>query len=169
MGILKDKLEKKIVNLEDFFRSVAAVLEKKIKFERLYFLIPDQNSNFVTKYSTDGGKIILKKNEAEILREKPEKLIYYPKINFQANSLLEKILRLKLSWKIRKHRIFAIMPIYSGGRAICIILFSGLFPVRHFAKNIRCLENIRREMGYSLEGIILYNQALRRIIREYGI
>lgn len=164
------ELKNKITDLEDFFKCAAGELMKQTRFKRLHFLVPDdKNGDFVTKHSTHGAKIRLTKKELRLLGENIEKDIFYPKKVFQRNGFLGKISFIKINWKIRLHGISAIMPIYSDGKIICLILFTGQLVDDWLNRNSHYIDRIRQEMTHCLETILLYNQTLERIIKEYDL
>jgi hypothetical protein len=168
MNKKKDELKDKIINLEDFFSCVADELRKETRLKRFHFLLPDdKNGDFVTRHSTCGSKIRFIKKELCFLGEDARKDIFYPKIAFRQYSFLRRILIIKFNWKIQWHGISAIMPIYSDGKIICLILFADKLPDKKPYKNTRYINHIKREITRCLEEIILYNQALERIIREH--
>ncbi|MFH1367175.1 MAG: hypothetical protein ABIH38_04290 [Patescibacteria group bacterium] len=161
------KLREKLVNLEDFFKCAAKTLKKEIKFKYSYFLVPDdEKGDFMTKYSTLNHHIRFTKKEADVFIENRNNNICYPDKAPRTADLFKNISLIKLNWKIKWYGISAIMPIVSEGKIICLILLSGICSKNVLNKNTGNINYLREEITHCLEEIILYNQALERIIRE---
>lgn len=163
-------LKEKIVNPQDFFKDAVKVFRKKIKIERLHFLMPDEKTgDFVTKYTTSGGSICLTKKELQILGDGGQKPIIFPAIEFKRFdcSIIKWSILAKVRWKIWFYHIHAVMPIYFDCRIICLILFRDRGCNNWPDKNYHYLKRLKPEIEYYLTSILLYNQALERVIRQY--
>jgi hypothetical protein len=140
---------------------------KQTRFKRLHFLVPDdKNGDFITKYSTCGSYIRLANKKLRHLSENFQEGILYPKVTIRRCGFLSRIL-LKIHWKMRLRSASAIMPIYRDSEVICLILFSDRLVDDWFSKHSHCVNVLQCEITYCLEVILLYNQTLERIIREY--
>lgn len=165
----QNKLKEKIVDLADFFAGAAEELKKAFKFRRIFFLGPDYSSgNFVTKYSTEGKNLRFSGRELVLLSQSPEKIIILPPLKPLSKGFFSKILILKLNWKIRRQKISGLIPIFRGDRMLCLILLVGKISSRRLSRDQGRLCFFCEEMRYCLEEIILYNQALSRLIGEDG-
>jgi len=160
-------LKNRIIDLENFFKRTAGRLRERTKFEQFHFLVPDDKyGDFITVYSTCGSYIRLTKKKLRHLNENSQNGILYPKVTIQRCGFLSRIL-LKIHWKMRLRSASAIMPIYRDSEVICLILFSDRLADDWFSKHNHCVNVLQREITYCLEAIMLYNQTLERIIREY--
>lgn len=163
-----DILKNKMVNLEDFFRCAAKMLKKEMKFDHSYFMVPDnKKGDFATKYSTFDHHIHFTKREVSAFIGRDNNDIYYNRRLFLSSDLFKNISLVKLTWKMMWHGISAIMPIISEGKIICLILLAGTYSNNKFDKNASNINYLRREITRYLEEILLYNQALKRIISSY--
>ncbi|PIS42377.1 MAG: hypothetical protein COT24_03795 [Candidatus Kerfeldbacteria bacterium CG08_land_8_20_14_0_20_40_16] len=148
------KINDKIVNPVDFFKDVAEEFRSK-GLKNFHFLMPDGDSDvFVTRYSTCGRHICFTKKELLILGRKES--------NY---SIIRKASLFKVRWKIRLFKIQTIMPIYNNKKIICLILFGDKF-IGNWLNEY--LTNIKQDIEFCLSSILLYNQTLERIKREYG-
>ena len=163
------KIRQKIVRLENFFEDIAKEFRKEMKIEYLYFLmINERTGNFVTKYSTGKGNICLAKKELNFLVKNENEEIIFPEMEFKSDSrlIVKRTLLTKVKWKIRLHKVHALMPLYYNGKMICLILFrkrsSGHWPNNSYD----FLKEIKKEIEYYLASILLYNQALDGVMKK---
>jgi len=161
------ELKDKIIKLEDFFKSASSELCEKTGLTRFHFLMLDEKSKyFVTKYSTCDSYISFAKKKFYHLNENFQENILYPKIVIQHSSFLSRIF-LRIYWQVRMYNISAITPIYRNNEIICLILFSDPMSDDWFAKNSSYINAFKLEISHCLDAIILYNQTLEGIIKEY--
>jgi len=164
---MQNAIQIKIINLADFFKHISGKLRQETKFKRFYFLVPnDKNGDFITKYSTCGSHIRLAKKKMRYLNEYLENGIFYPKIMFQRCSFLRRVI-FRITWKTRLHNASVIMPIYGDSGIICLVLFADKLAEDWLDSHSSYIDVIRQEFTCCLEGILLYNQTMERIIREY--
>ncbi len=162
------ELEDKIIDLEDFFKRVASRFNERAALKRLCFLLPSENNgNYITKYATFHIFICLSQKNIHRLNKNSHEDILCPHNALQRCGLLRRMY-LKIYWKIRLRDPVAIMPIYRDREIACIILFFDRLANDWLSKHSHSVDALQREIAYCLEAIILYNQALERIIREYG-
>jgi len=163
----KVKLHNKIINLEDFFEKAALKLKERVGFKRLCFLIPNEyNGDYITKHSTFGLSICLTRKDFHRLHENYHEDILYPNVAWQRCGFVNQIF-LTIHWKIRLRRVSVVMPIYRDGIAVCLILFFDQRANGWLRKHNHYAYQLQEEIARSLEAILLYNQTIERIIREY--
>lgn len=161
----------KIINFEDFFEHIASKLRKCIGLKYFIFLVPDgQHGNFVTKFSTNNDdKISFTIKEINILGGGSAERFFYLKTIFHRGNLLKRILQIKIICKFKLFGISAVMPIHCDDRIICLIIFKDRRIIDRIKENNHLMDKIRGEIAYCLGTILLYNQTLERIIRDYDL
>lgn len=161
------ELQNKIIKLEDFFKSASGELRKKTGLTRFHFLmLDDKSGKFVTKYSTCGSYISFAKKKLCHLSENSKVGILYPKMMIQRSGFLSRII-LKIYWQIQMFNVSAIAPIYQDSEVICLILFSDRMADDWLIRHSHYVNALQREITHCLDAILLYNQTLEGIIKEY--
>lgn len=164
------KLKKKIVDPNKFFRKIVVYFKKNIGIKNIYFLMPKQEAgDFILKYPINGSNICITRNELKIVSFYGFKEIVFLTTELKQNDyiIINRILFARLKWKIWVNKISAIMPIYLNDEIICLALFKGRLSDNWFDINSKHLNKMKSIIEYCLGAIVLYNQAVGRIIRKY--
>ncbi len=111
--------------------------------------------------------ICLTQKDFRRLHENNREDILYPNVAWRRCGFVSQIL-LTIHWKIRLRNVSVVMPIYRDSETVCLILFFDQRANGWLRKHNQCAYQLQREIARSLEAILLYNQTMHRIIREYG-
>jgi len=159
---IKD-LHNKIINLETFLQRVSCGLSEKIGFTRVIFLICKEENRSIALHNSLKMSVYLTRTELNIIKTGSHNESYWSINDLRCECFHKKIILIKIKWKLWLHGISAIMPIYYDNELICLFLFKHQF----IDKQRYCLKNIRQEITDCLASILLYNQTLEDIIKNY--
>ena len=152
-------------DLPSLFKLIAQDVFVKTGQNKLLFLTEHFfDRNFYTCYSTHGARLCFSWKELDfLLGDNPEEIIY-PLLLLRNYSFYRRIFS-KICWKIRRHRINAIVPVYEERNIICLIVFVGR-DYKDILINSYYQSDFQQKMNYCLKSVILYNQAVNRLIKK---
>ncbi|MDZ7798484.1 MAG: hypothetical protein U5L76_02585 [Patescibacteria group bacterium] len=161
-------LKEKIIKPADFFKLAAREFKKQNLKSIYFFRRHSQKNTFWLEYPAKEKNFYLSKEEISCLSLNKGKEVIYPQEELAGTTYLkhEAVVLESLKKKIQYYEIYALIPLYLEGKIISLIIFSGNKEKHNFYKKYKYIKKIKLEVQNILASILLYNQAIKRIIKN---
>ena len=164
-------LEGRKVRTEGYVRAFAKSLRRELGVRRVVFLMADgPDGDFAPGDITRRTIPRLTSDETRILFPGDGRDIVFPKqtLQPQRSGVFDQRLVISLRKKMRAGGILALMPIHFDSKLLCLVAFRDTITNTFIAQHGDRLRSIQLQIEATFSNIVLYNQALERILQEYA-